>query len=347
MRAKLTKTTIRSLQPKATRYEVSDTEIPAFRVRVTPAGIKTFALRYRNASNKTCLFTIGKFGDLTPEAARDIAQKKLAEIALGNDPAAAKQKARREAERAKTTTLGGFLDLKYGPWVEANRKTGAATLARIRACFGDLMARPLPDVNSWLIENWRKDRLKQGRSPSTVNRDLVALKAALQKAVDWELIDAHPLAKVKPAKVDKAGIVRYLSADEENRLRKALATRDAEMKAARARGNVWREERGLDPMPDIGVYGDHLTPMVLLSINTGLRRGELFNLTWQDIANDVLTVRGTGAKSGKTRHIPLNSEAASVLREWKDQTNGTSGLVFVGKTGARFNNVKKAWAALL
>ncbi|MGB5830795.1 MAG: site-specific integrase [Thiohalocapsa sp.] len=243
--------------------------------------------------------------------------------------------------------MGGFLDLKYGPWVEANRKTGAETLARIRACFGDLMARPLPNINSWLIENWRKDRLKQGRSPSTVNRDLVALKATLQKAVDWELIDVHPLAKVKPAKVDNLGIVRYLSADEERRLRKALAGRDAEMKAARARGNVWREERGLDPMPETDVYGDHMTPMVLLSINTGLRRGELFNLTWADVDGGLLTVRGEGAKSGKTRHIPLNTEAADVLRQWKDQTNGTSGLVFVGKTGARFNNVKKAWAALL
>ena len=346
--ANLNKTTIRNLVPRAERYEVSDAEIPSLRLRVAPSGIKTFILLYRNAQHRRCRYTIGRFGDLTPEQAREIAKIKLAEIKLGQDPAAAKQDARREAKRQQYLTLDGFLNHKYGPWIEANQKDGAATLARIRACFAPFMQRELPEISGELIESWRNDRLAQGRAVSTVNRDINALKAALSRAVEWHIIDAHPLTTVKPGKVDDLGVVRFLSPEEETCLRRALAERDARIRAGRASGNAWRAERGRELMPEVGTYGDHLTPMVLLTLNTGLRRGELFNLTWADVdlARANLTVLGTGAKSGKTRHIPLNAEAVATLKAWQAQA-GKVGLVFKNEDGERFTTVKKSWGALL
>lgn len=347
MRTKLNRTNIKTLQPKEKLYEVADIETNPFRLRVHPSGIKTFVLLYRNAQGRQRRYTIGHFPDLTPEHAREIASKKLAEVALGNDPATERKEARAAAEREKVSTLEGFLK-GYAPWLETHRKDGKASIARIHSCFGAWMDKPLADITPWLVEKWRKERRDAGRAPATINRDLNALKSLLSTAVDWDIIGAHPLAKLKPAKVDQLGVVRYLSPEEEQRLRDALAARDSLATAKRDSANQWRLQRHKAPLPGLLGYTDHLTPLVLLALNTGMRRGELFNLDWRDVDLDrqSLAVRGATTKANKTRHIPLNTEAANVLRQWRSSQTGT-GLVFPGKEGAPMDNVNTAWQGLM
>jgi integrase len=83
-------------------------------------------------------------------------------------------------------------------------------------------------------------------------------------------------------------------------------------------------------------------------MNTGLRRGEVFNVQWTDInfQTKTLTVRGEGAKSGETRHIPLNPEAVDALKQWKRQS-GESAQVFPGRLRERLDNIKTSWRALM
>ncbi|HKH21530.1 MAG TPA: hypothetical protein VKB53_11725, partial [Gammaproteobacteria bacterium] len=171
--------------------------------------------------------------------------------------------------------LRGFLEHKYRPWVLAERKTGDEMLQRVQYNFRDFLDKPLGELTHWVAEKWRAAQLKSGKSKATVNRDVAALRAALSKAVEWGLIDCHPLAKLKPIKGDRLTKVRYLSQNEEERLRGALAARDDKLKAGRASANEWRRQRGYERYPDLSdcTYADHLTPMVILSLNTGLRRG--------------------------------------------------------------------------
>lgn len=119
---------------------------------------------------------------------------------------------------------------------------------------------------------------------------------------------ANPLDKVKPGKVDKHGKVRFLNEDEEIALRTALDEREEAIRINRADTNEWSKNR---------IFADHLKPAVLLSLNTGLRRGELLNLKWADVHIDRknLTVVAETSKTGTTRHIPLNDEALYVLKE--------------------------------
>ena len=116
--------------------------------------------------------------------------------------------------------------------------------------------------------------------PRSINRDIQRLQSVLSRAVEWGVLDRHPFKGLKPMKTDKVGRVRFLSADEEKALRAALETREDNLRTARARFNSWRVARGKKPLPErAGSNIDHLRPLVLVALNTGLRRGELLGLT--------------------------------------------------------------------
>jgi integrase len=175
------------------------------------------------------------------------------------------------------------------------------------------------------------------------------IQSVLSRAVEWGVLDRHPLQGLKPMKFDKAGRVRFLSAAEEAALRAALDTRHNRMRADRARFNEWRAARHLAPLPDLGgEMLDHLKPLVLLALNTGMRRGELFSLKWADVdlTAGIVTVRAASAKSGQTRRIPLNSEAAAVLKAWHT-ASAKHELVFPGAEGERLTNIAKSWSGVV
>lgn len=156
---------------------------------------------------------------------------------------------------------------------------------------------------------------------------------------------------VKPVKGEDNSRVRYLSPDEEQRLRQALEDREQARRAERASGNAWLRERGHPERPQWPVDGftDHLMPVVLLAMNTGLRRGELLGLRWEqvDLTRRMVTVTASAAKSGKTRHVPLNDEAADVLTRWHKQHRKANGLVFPGRGGAEMTNISTSWQRLV
>jgi len=69
-------------------------------------------------------------------------------------------------------------------------------------------------------------------------------------------------------------------------------------------------------------------------MNTGLRRGEVLKLRWTcvDFERRLLTVEGRNAKNRQTRHVPLNEEAMSALRRWREQS-GSGTRLFDVATG--------------
>ncbi len=108
----------------------------------------------------------------------------------------------------------------------------------------------------------------------------------------------------------------------------------------RTNGTKKRHENLLPPLIH---FGDHLTPAVLLSMNTGLRRGEVLKLRWGsvDFNRRLITVEGRNAKNRQTRHVPLNEEAMNVLRCWREQSGGSAKVFDV------VTRFQTAWKKLL
>lgn len=316
MKAKLTLSLINKLEATGTRYDVHDTSIIGFMVRVTIKGDKSYYVQWARGKKKR----LGRVGIMTLEQARNEALRYLSEAREYGEPLAISD----TRKNAIIPTLGNFIDENYGSWVKIHHSDAVNAIRALKTSFNTLLSLRLDEVTIKQIELLRSQWIASGRKPTTANRNVTRLRGLFSRAVEWGFIEEHPLSKLKQMKVDRKGRVRYLTTEEEKALREALDKRDK-------------------------ISKDHLKSLVILSLNTGMRRGEVFNLKWSDIdlKNKVLTVEGDTAKSGQTRHIPLNKEALSILKTWKAKDNNNFSYVFPSKTGSRLDNVKKAWTNLL
>lgn len=344
MRAKLSSRLVADSKPAASPYEVHDTDLKGLLLRVQPSGVKSFIVTWGRGKRKT----LGRHPVLTVAAARHAAMKALTEALHHGAPLAVLGN-QNQAARAPLT-LGEFISGDYGKWAVRELKTGQKTLKRLCVVYGRLLEQPLDAIDGKSVEDIITARRLQGISAATTNRELVSLKGVFSRAEEWKLIGQNPVAKIKLTKNADRSVVRFLSPDEEIRLRAALNAREAQRGAQRLSSREWHKARGYDDShrewPEDG-FSDHLMPMVLLALNTGLRRGELFNLAWKEVNLQarILTVLPEKSKSGKPRHVPLNTEAHDALSRWIKQ-GSDSGLVFPGRNGRKFDNINKSWSAL-
>jgi integrase len=142
--------------------------------------------------------------------------------------------------------------------------------------------KPISAVTKVDVDKARGQLLQEGNSPATVNRKVAALSTCLSEAVESGIIQAKPkMAKYK---------------ESEHRIRRFTPEEEAFALSFFERMSE----------PDMADY-------VALSLDTGMRQGEVLNLRFQDCDTDKATVWGTGAKSGRTRSIPLTKRAKAVL----------------------------------
>ena len=127
-------------------------------------------------------------------------------------------------------------------------------------------------------------RQAQGRKASTINRELALLSAAINDAIE----DGYPVPQVvKGRKLrEPEGKTRWLTRDEVARLIEAARQTDQ------------------PALPD----------WILVAVHTGLRAGEMAALQWQHVTAGRLTVPAETAKSGKSRVLPLTTEALAAIQ---------------------------------
>ena len=311
-------------------YEVRSDKLRGFLLRVQPSGQRNYYVQVERGNR----VRIGGADVLTLKQAEERARAVLL------DPEAAASATKHRGG----ITLREYIEEHYAEDAKAKTKTGAASVARVLAQWPMLSDKRMSDITQSEVDKLRNKRLLEGTAPATINRDVYALAGVFTHWSRNSKGAKHPLKGMPALKVANDETIRYLTPAEAKRLRQALDERDKRMVGERASANAWRASRAYELMPNYGRYSDHLTPMVLLSLNLGLRQGEMFSMAWEnvDLSLRTVTVLASHAKGNATRTVPLNDEALAVLQATKPST--AAGLVFKSPvTGGRFNNIHKAW----
>ena len=216
-------------RPAKKPFEIYDSRLPGFTLRVQPSGVRSYYARF----GRNRRIALGKVGALIPEEARDRCQKVLGNFAHGRHPL--------QGLNGKGPTLGQFIDESYEPWAKANRsRTATNTLEKLNRLFGTWFSEPLTAITIERIESWKIRRVNAGCSGTTLLRDMFTLSSVLSRAVKLGKLAENPIRKVEKPRIDRRPKIRFLDDAEEFRLREALKARDAKKRMARASANVWR-----------------------------------------------------------------------------------------------------------
>jgi integrase len=161
------------------------------------------------------------------------------------------------------------------------------------------------DIQNWLVE--QEDAREW--SPATRNRYQAAFSLVFSVAIDNGKIEVNPASLIK-RKAENNGRIRFLSPEEETLLTGIIAERYP-----------------------------HYLPSFLISLHTGMRAGEQFNLDWRDVSLTQKRITLAKTKSGKIRHIALNAVALAAF-EGLAKKNGKVGYVFLNTEGNRLQNAR-------
>ena len=174
--------------------------------------------------------------------------------------------------------------------------------------FGDYR---LTEISPKTVEAYKVKRYEEKASPGTINRELVLLKHAFNKALrDWELIKTNPIQTVRLEK-EPSGRVRYLTSDEFQKLHDACI--------------------------------EWLKPIVLVAYHTGMRRENVLSLRWSqvDLFKRVITLEHT--KNGERLCIPMNDTVWELFKALSKVRHIRSDYVFCHSDGRRFIEIKRAF----
>lgn len=185
----------------------------------------------------------------------------------------------------------------------------AYTVEIIRRKWGD---DPVQAVTYRRIDEWVRQLVKARIAPATVNKYLSAISLALKGAAQRGHLENVPQMPRLPVRNTK---VRYLTAEEETALRRAMHVLN--VKPSRPQGG------GTAAYPDGAAVMD---AVVTALIHTGVRRSELLKVRSEDIIRHTLVLPDT--KNGRARGVPLTPEAEVALlwllknETWQQLTDG-------------------------
>ena len=284
----LTELTVRNARPGPARVEHRDGHTRGLVLRVTPLGVKSWAVVYRRRSDgRKRRYTIGNYPAVTLTEARDRAQQVLAAIARGDDPAGETQ------TRRAALTLERLADA----WIERHGRPNKSP----RALYDDLLMLKndiLPLIGPMKADEVSKrdviavlDRVVDRGARVRSNRVLAILRAIYRWGLAEDLVTFDPTRGVRPRTIERP--------------RDRVLT-DEEVRA------FWQSL-------EVAPMGASVRTILKLALLTGQRIGEIAGMAKAELSlspgNAVWTQSGARRKNRELNRVPLSPMAEDLIRE--------------------------------
>ena len=220
---------------------------------------------------------------------------------------------RREQLRSRPLTFEEAAQdfLAYSAAHKRSHKSDQTIFRRLHRSFA---GKTLAEITPALVERYQAQRLEQV-APSTCNREVAALKCLFNRTIRDGKATENPVKAVKLLTENNTR-TRYLLEEEEVGLFAALP--------------------------------DRFKSLVAVALHTGLRRGELLGLRWEDVDFHTDTLTVARSKHGEARRVPMNSRVRQILLDLRREqmiaarirTQGEreilSAYVFCDRSGNRY-----------
>jgi len=245
-----------------------------------------------------------KIGAVSKTTAKEIANEVRARIIRGEWI----------PERKKSVKFSCAADV-YINWYRnesaARESTRREHERRVRLLVEFFGTYELDQIDRFLIEKYKRKRLEEGVKKTTVNRELTVLRSILARAKDFGMWEGN-LPKIEKFRNEEEEVVRFLSEEESRKL--------------------------IDACPE------WFRPVVIFTLNTGLRAGEVFSLKWEDIdfQRKTIRIKARSSKTKKERLVPMNSTVYSLLKEL-ERNRKEHGFVFTNRFGLPYKYEDKTY----
>ncbi len=209
-------------------------------------------------------------------------------------------------------TLNKVFD-NFLAYSEHNKKSYKQDKSRVRILKEYFKIRYAKDVKPSDIEKLKSYLLNKGLSKVTINRYLEIISKSFNMAIDNELINKNPLKK-NTKFLQQNYVVRSLFPEEEQRLMEVLSVPEYE----------------------------YLKGIVIVALNTALRRQNILDLTWEQIDLEGRVIEITENKSNKHIFKPINDTLLQYFQSIPEKNR--VGYVFINPlTGKKCKEIKRVW----
>ena len=307
----LTQSTVDKLSCQSGKIKTDyfDSKVNGLMVKVMSKGTKSYYIRYKNHRNKWTENRIADASILKLSDARELAQQKLTQITMGDNPFE-KRKALKDVPTVKL-----FVEESYMPHAKSYKRSWDTDWSLLKNHI-------LPAIGHLHLDEVTRRHLvdlfshhRSTHAPGSTNRVIILCRYIFNCAIRWEVpgtaknpttgIDLFPENNQRE---------RYLSEEEAKRLFTSLEKSDSA----------------------------HLKYIITMLLLTGARKNEVLQAQWKDfdLQQRIWTIKFN--KSGKVRHVPL-SDGMLQLLAMIPKTGGNPYLFPNPKTGKPYVQIWHSW----